>query len=69
MQILLIDYFDLIYGAQAKTNLTIDQSKLSFGNIENNFVFNYLDFLIYCNAENSNDKVIKNFKLTQRSYK
>jgi hypothetical protein len=62
-----VDYFDLIYGAQAKTNLTIDQSKLSFGNIENNFVFNYLDFLIYCNAENSNDKVIKNFKFTQRS--
>ena len=62
-----IDYFDLIYGVQAKTNLTIDQSKLSFGNIENNFVFNYLDFLIYCNAENSNDKVIKNFKFTQRS--
>ncbi|WOE42087.1 DUF262 domain-containing protein [Acinetobacter chinensis] len=62
-----IDYFDLIYGVQAKNNLIIDQSKLSFGNIENNFVFNYLDFLIYCNAENSNDKVIKNFKFTQRS--
>ena len=62
-----VDYFDLIYGSQTIRNLKIDESKLSFGNIENNFVFNYLDFLIYCNAENSNDKVIKNFKFTQRS--
>lgn len=62
-----IDYFDLIYGNQIIDDFKIDQSKLSFGNIENNFVFNYLDFLIYCDAENSNDKVIKNFKFTQRS--
>ena len=62
-----IDYFDLIYGNQTIDDFKIDQSKLSFGNIENNFVFNYLDFLIYCDAENSNDKVIKNFKFTQRS--
>ena len=64
-----IDYFDLIYGTPAIDDLKINQlkRKISFGNIENNFVFNYLDFLIYCNAENSNDKVIKNFKFTQRS--
>lgn len=62
-----IDYFDLIYGNQTIDDFKIDQSKLSFGNIENNFVFNYLDFLIYCDAENSNDKVIKKFKFTQRS--
>ena len=62
-----MDYFDLIYGNQTIDDFKIDQSKLSFGNIENNFVFNYLDFLIYCDAENSNDKVIKNFKFTQRS--
>lgn len=62
-----IDYFDLIYGNQTIDDFKIDQSKLSFGNIENNFVFNYLDFLIYCDAENTNDKVIKNFKFTQRS--
>ncbi|HFG6815614.1 DUF262 domain-containing protein [Acinetobacter baumannii] len=62
-----IDYFDLIYGNQTIDDFKIDQSKLSFGNIENNFIFNYLDFLIYCDAENSNDKVIKNFKFTQRS--
>ena len=57
----------MIYGNQTIDDFKIDQSKLSFGNIENNFVFNYLDFLIYCDAENSNDKVIKNFKFTQRS--
>ena len=66
-----VDYFDLIYATQAKNDLKIDQSKLIFGNIENNFVFNYLDFLIYCDAKNSNldDRhgVIKNFKFTQRS--
>ncbi|ESK57074.1 GmrSD restriction endonuclease domain-containing protein [Acinetobacter tjernbergiae] len=64
-----IDYFDLLYGTSAIDDLKINQlmRKISFGNIENNFVFNYLDFLIYCDAENSNDKVIKNFKFTQRS--
>ena len=66
-----IDYFDLIYGAQAINDFKIDQSKLGFGSVENNFVFNYLDFLIYCNAKNRNlddrHDVIKNFKFTQRS--
>ena len=66
-----IDYFDLIYGNQTIDDFKIDQSKLSFGSIENNFVFNYLDFLIYCNAEKRNldDRydVIKKFKFTQRS--
>jgi hypothetical protein len=64
-----IDYFELIYGTPAIDDFKIDQSKLSFGNIENNFVFNYLDFLIYCNAENWDDQhgVIKSFKFTQRS--
>ncbi len=60
----------LIYTTQAKNYLKIDQSKLRFGNIENNFVFNYLDFLIYCDATNRSldDRhgVIKNFKFTQR---
>lgn len=63
--------FDLIYATQEKNDLKIDESKLRFGNIENNFVFNYLDFLIYCDATNRNldDRhgVIKNFKFTQRS--
>ena len=64
-----IDYFELIYRAPAIDDLKIDGSKLSFRDIENNFVFNYLDFLIYCKRENWDDKyeVIKNFKFTQRS--
>ena len=64
-----IDYFDLIYGNQIINDLKIDESRLYFGQIENNFVFNYLDFLIYCNADNWDDQygVIKNFKFTQRS--
>ncbi|WP_087542798.1 DUF262 domain-containing protein [Acinetobacter sp. WCHA29] len=66
-----IDYFDLIYGNHTIDDFKIDPSKLSFGNIESNFVFNYLDFLIYCDATNHNldDRhgVIKNFKFTQRS--
>ncbi len=66
-----IDYFDLIYGNHTIDDFKIDPSKLSFGNIESNFVFNYLDFLIYCDATSRNldDRhgVIKNFKFTQRS--
>ena len=68
-----IDYFDLIYGTPAIDDLKINQlkRKISFGNIESNFVFNYLDFLIYCDATNRSldDRhgVIKNFKFTQRS--
>lgn len=66
-----IDYFDLIYGNHTIDDFKIDPSKLRFGNIENNFVFNYLDFLIYCDATNRNldDRydVIKKFKFTQRS--
>lgn len=65
-----IDYFDLIYSTQTIDDLKIDKLKLSFGSIENNFVFNYLDYLIWSNAENLDKEateIFKNFKFTQRS--
>jgi len=63
-----VDYFDLIYHP-GKLNLKnykidYDHSKLKYGNIENNLVFNYLDYILwvidYPNA-------IGNFEFTFRS--
>jgi hypothetical protein len=47
------------------TNNEIDTSRLCYGNIDNNFVFNYLDYLLWCNNE-GNGKVNK-FEFTFRS--
>lgn len=42
------DYFDMVFGTgtQAVAD-TIAQERLRFGQIENNFVFNYLDYLLW----------------------
>lgn len=44
----------------------IDDSKLQFNHIENNFVFNYLDYLLWLHGKNENP-VIKEFEFTFRS--
>ena len=41
-------------------------SKLRFGHIENNFVFNFLDYLLWVRDRNS-DKVAGSFEFTFRS--
>lgn len=65
------DYFKMIYADHNEVVIPseIDSSKLSFGNIENNFVFNYLDYLIWCDQLRSEqpDEVIKQFEFTFRS--
>lgn len=65
------DYFKMIYPDHNKVVIPdeIDSSKLTYGNIENNFVFNYLDYLIWCNelCSEKPDEVIKQFEFTFRS--
>jgi hypothetical protein len=48
----------------------IDLERLRYGNIENNFVFNYLDYLLWCNSsatQKSAKRIIKEFEFTFRS--
>lgn len=65
------DYFTMIYdGAQGNADRTrsaeISGIKLMFGNIENNLVFNYLDYLLWRGYEGS-DVRIKEYEFTFRS--
>ncbi|MCG2609758.1 DUF262 domain-containing HNH endonuclease family protein [Acinetobacter sp. SM34] len=65
-------YYEMIYETNFKSspkNMTknkIDTNKLCFGNIENNFIFNYLDYLLWRNNKNKSH-VIKEFEFTFRS--
>ncbi len=67
------DYFAMIYRQQPYKALQLNQPELSqrlqYGGIENNLVFNYLDYLLWCDAlaENTTDPVIKQFEFTFRS--
>lgn len=65
------DYFKLIYdtareNADMARSDEIDENKLTFGNIENNLVFNYLDYLLWRDYEGSDDR-IKKYEFTSRS--
>lgn len=67
------EYFKIVYIHQAKPQSNINdfsdsqlEFALSFGNIQNNFVFNYLDYLLWCRPNNS-DARIKNYEFTFRS--
>lgn len=65
------DYFTMIYGTTRQNNNMalsneIDEKKLTFGNIENNLVFNYLDYLLWRDYEGSDDR-IKKYEFTSRS--
>ncbi|HHC6730824.1 TPA: HNH endonuclease family protein, partial [Vibrio parahaemolyticus] len=66
------DYFEMIFNdegsfADGLTAGDLPLEKLTFGNIENNFVFNYLDYLLWCKGKTSPDPVIKQFEFTFRS--
>lgn len=63
------DYFEMIYKNQVIDSNEIDFSKLEFGRIENNFVFNYLDYLIWRDELGSQktDEIIEKFEFTLRS--
>ena len=67
------EYFVIIYdnkGAcqtmQKDVSEKVMKSRLSFGNIENNLVFNYLDYLLWLEHQAS-DKIVKAYEFTFRS--
>jgi hypothetical protein len=62
------DYFEIIYtnaGVPKNTIEDIELKALTFGSLQNNLIFNYLDFLLW--RENQSDTKIKNFEYTFRS--
>lgn len=71
-----LDYFDIIFvnnGAcrTKKENVSVEhmETKLSFGNIENNLVFNFLDYLLWVRHREDDDikDDIKDYEFTFRS--
>ena len=67
------EYFDIIFNADFEDSLDevaltdISHNKLRFGSIENNFVFNYLDYLIWKAEKISGNKIFEQFEFTFRS--
>lgn len=65
------EYVDMIYDTDMSvlnTNVSNEEieKKLSYGEVEN-FIFNYLDYLLWRDNKNSKDEVIKKFRFTSRS--
>lgn len=65
-----LEYYDMIYqrGGVLKGSSwdDIDESKLCFGNIANNLVFNYLDYLLWLEHREENNR-IRDYEFTFRS--
>lgn len=67
------DYFQMIYQADKDDyprnidRADLNTDKLCFGLIENNFVFNYLDYLLWRDADSSVPDKVKKFEFTFRS--
>lgn len=68
------DYYNIIYHNHGKCQTDphslsdIDlATKLEFQEIENNLIFNYLDYILWIKLKDSNSKKIKDFKFTFRS--
>lgn len=65
-------YYPMIYGGdegvdrQLAERVSLPAEKLCFGVIENNFVFNYLDYLLWLQGKDK-DAVVKEFEFTFRS--
>jgi hypothetical protein len=65
-------YPDMLYREiNLKRQVSIDINKINlerlvYGSIENNFVFNYLDYLLWCKNKESN-LIVKKFEFTFRS--
>ena len=70
-----LDYFKIIFtnkGVCQTRKEDISESnnidsKLSFGEIENNLVFNYLDYLLWVKHQTAADGIVKDYKFTFRS--
>ncbi|MRJ07911.1 DUF262 domain-containing protein [Ornithobacterium rhinotracheale] len=69
------DYYDIIYKIEDKKdeNNTIDKNKLNRGTAVENFIFNYLDYILWVFKEKNIDELNKNlsnfnnFEFTYRS--
>lgn len=71
------EYFDLIYLKDTRNKInwsddgssTIDETKFSFGEITNNLLFNYVDYLLWSKSikEGIKNPKITDFKFTSRS--
>ncbi len=68
-----LDYFEMIFenkGACQTTRETVSEehmeTRLSFGNIENNLVFNFLDYLLWVKHQAA-DSIVKDYEFTFRS--
>ncbi len=64
-----LEYHDMIFKRETIPPLTweqVDEKKLTFGNISNNLVFNYIDYLYWKTSETNDDKIIK-YEFSYRS--
>lgn len=68
-----MEYFDMIYGnnglCQTRKETVSDadmKTRLEFGNIENNLVFNYLDYLLWLEHQ-ATDVIVKAYEFSFRS--
>ena len=65
-----LDYYEIIYERNATQKTTnwseVDQSKLLFGKIDNNLVFNYLDYLLWLEYR-KNDAKVRDYEFSFRS--
>lgn len=66
------DYYQMIYQSSHYSALDLNNQRtmvgLQYGAIENNLVFNYLDYLLWCDGiQNRKDDVITQFEFTFRS--
>ena len=63
------DYYTIIFQnnavPEARSGTQLNEEKLIFGNIENNFVFNYLDYLLW--LRHRQDPKVEKYEFTFRS--
>lgn len=65
-----LSYHEMIFGnnlSVQKELQSLPEDKMRFGAIANNFVFNYLDYLLWCRDKGSKDEVVQQFEFTFRS--
>ena len=65
-----LDYHLMIFKNESVSDFSwneMDENKLTFGNISNNLVFNYIDYLYWRSNKESNDTKITKHEYTYRS--
>ncbi len=61
------DYFDMIYGAEpVDVPVALPVAKMRYGSVQNNFVFNFLDYLLWL-RDKGGDDVVRQFEFSFRS--